>query len=279
MKNRPQTAAGTPAPAAPPALPPSHLRPSQAPANKRNSTSNFPSKKRNPRPGVLMRGMLSDTYALRGKSQGKLWLHYSAHARRDVAFPTELGYVHFLYAESSFDITQVDYTPAERVTRAVGESFAPYVDAHIELANGDVIWRHVCAEPSDTDRQTEAQMTLLLEAVTMPDGVPKPRLQTLTSKELFESEHRIRNWHRVASWLAAARDWELNDYETAVAGLMRRQGRAEFQEVLALGEGGAEGCLFGAALLRQLQRGAYRSNLFDAPFTLRSIFSEKREAS
>lgn len=279
MKNRSQTAAGTPTPAAPPALPASETDRLRAPSNPPTSSPNAPPKKRHPRPGVLMRGKLTEAYALRGKSQGKLWLQYSGHARADVAFATELAYAHFLYTESSFNVVKVNYTPAEHVTRAVGESFAPYVDAEIVMGTSVVIWRHVCTEPSDKDRETEARLKLLLQAVTMPDGAPTPRLETITAKEIYVSEHRIRNWHRVASWLAAARDWELNDYETAVAGLMRRQGRVEFQEVLTLSEDDEHRCLYGAALFRQLQRGAYRSNLFDAPFTPRSIFAEKREAS
>lgn len=57
------------------------------------------------RPGVRMRGQLADAYEARGHSTGKLWFHYSAKARRDVAFETEIEYLHFLYVESSFDVS------------------------------------------------------------------------------------------------------------------------------------------------------------------------------
>jgi len=234
------------------------------------------SSKKAPRPGVLMRGALTAAYAARGQRNGKLWIQYSAKAKKDVAFATELAYVHFLYVESSFEATHVEYTPDEKVTRAVGACFVEYVDAAIKLANGDVVWRHVCADnESDASKSLGAQLAVLLEHVRMPDGAPTPRLEFLTHQQLLASEMRIRNWHRVAAWLAAARDWELHEYQTEVAALIRRAGRVEFQDVLALGKGGERGCLYGAALLQQLQRGAYQTNLFDAPFTLRSVFSQR----
>jgi len=223
-----------------------------------------------------MRGALAAAYAARGQRNGKLWIQYSAKIRRDVAFATELAYLHFLYVESSFDVTHVEYMPAEKVTRAVGAGFADHVDAAISLANGDVIWRHLSVDgEADLSRSLGTQLALLLEHVRMPDGASTPRLETITHQELLASEMRIRNWHRVAAWLAAARDWDLHEYQTEVAALVRRAGRVEFQDVLALGKGGDQCCLYGAALLQQLQRGAYQTNLFDARFTLRSVFSQQ----
>jgi hypothetical protein len=46
----------------------------------------------------------------------------------DIAFATELEYVHFLYVESSFDVMHVEYAPTEKVIRAVGAGFAEHVD-------------------------------------------------------------------------------------------------------------------------------------------------------
>ncbi|MCE4539650.1 hypothetical protein LXT12_20570 [Pelomonas sp. P7] len=267
MKNRQATAAATPA--AP-----------QVPTRSATRTPPAKPKKRHPRPGVLMRGALTEAYDLRGNSRGKLWLQYSAHARKDMAFTTELAYTHFLYTESSFDVTQVNYAPADEVTRAVGAAFVDYVDVKLVLANGETVWRHIGAdEPSQSDQDRLRELMLVLHTVKMPDGALTPRLQTITPRQIVESEHRIRNWHRIASWLAAARYWNLHDHELAVAALLRRRGRVEFQDVLALGEGGEHSGLYGAALFKQLQRGAYRSNLFDATFTLRSTFSELQEAS
>jgi hypothetical protein len=71
------------------------------------SRSNLPPNKasKGARPGVRMRGQLADVYDARGHSTGKLWFQYSAKTRRDVAFGTEIEYLHFLYLESSFDVS------------------------------------------------------------------------------------------------------------------------------------------------------------------------------
>lgn len=244
--------------------------------------SNLPSNKASTgaRPGVRLRGQLADVYDARGHSTGKLWFQYSAKARRDVAFGTEIEYLHFLYVESSFDVRGVDYSPALKVQRAVGNSFVEHVDAEILMANGDVIWRHVCAADQAAAVQgTQSQLQLLLQAGCMPDGAPTPRLETLTHEDMLVAPLRIRNWHAVAAWLAAGRDWALTEEQLQVTALIRSKGRVEFQEVLALGEGTERDDLYGVALFRSMQAGAYRSNLFDAPFSMRTFFAEKPEAA
>ncbi|MGM9480291.1 hypothetical protein ACS5PN_03765 [Roseateles sp. NT4] len=237
---------------------------------------------RNPgaRPGVAMRGALAAVYELRGHTQGKLWTQYSGKSRADVAFATEIAYLHFLYVESSFDVVSVDYSPAFKITRAVGESFVDLVDAELVMANGDVIWRKVCDDDRERDfLQAQRQLDVLLKHVRMPDGLRTPRLQTLTHSQMLVNPERIRNWHGIASWLSAGRDWELSEFQIPVSALIRREGRAEFQQVLALGGGTDQDDLYGVALLEALQRGAYRSNLYDAPFTMRSVFSATRGAA
>lgn len=181
---------------------------------------------------------------------------------------------------SSLRLTSaVDYSPALKVRRAVGSSFVKHVDVEIVMLNGDVIWRHVCAaDKAAAARGAQSQLHLLLQAGCMPDGAPTPRLETLTHEDMLAAPERIRNWHAVAAWLAAGRDWALTEEQLQVAALIRSKRRVEFQEVLALGEGTERGDLYGVALFRSLQAGAYRSNLFDAPFSMRTFFAEKPEA-
>lgn len=226
--------------------------------------------------GVRMRSQLADAYKARGHSTGKIWHQYSAKARRDIAFASEIDYLHFLYVESSFDVIQVDYTPELKVQRAVGRSFVEYVNAEILMANNDVVWRHVCAaNKTESARSRQSQLQILLQNCDMPDGVPYPRVEILTHEEMLAAPQRIRNWHSVAAWLAAGRDWALTEEQLEVAALIRSKKRVEFQEVLGLGKGTDQDDLYGVAIFRSMQAGAYSSNLFDAPFSMRTFFSEK----
>lgn len=162
--------------------------------------------------GVHMRGQLADIYEARGHSTGKLWIQYSGKAHRDVAFGSEIEYLHFLYLESSFDVRHVDYMPKPGVLRAVGSSFVDYVNAVIVMANGDVVWRHVCAANlTAAARQTQSQLQLLLQSGVMLDGGRTPRVETLTHIDMLASPQRIRNWHSIAAWIAAGRDWALTE--------------------------------------------------------------------
>lgn len=235
--------------------------------------TNHVSSKASARPGVRMRGQLAEVYEARGHSTGKLWIQFSAKAHRDAAFGSELEYLHFLYLESSFDVKQVDYMPALKVQRAVGSSFVEYVKAEIVTANGDVVWRHVCAANQTAEAQRiGSQLQLLLQSGCMPDGAPTPSLETLTHNDMLAAPLRIRNWHAIAAWLAAGRDWVLTEEQLEVAALIRSKGRVEFHEVLALGKGTERDDLYGVAIFRSMQAGAYRSNLFDAPFSMRTFF-------
>lgn len=246
---------------------------------KKSAKNNNTDSKEGSRLGPRMRGQLADLYGVRGHSTGKLWSQYSAKARRDVAFGSEIEYLHFLYLESSFDVQQVDYTPKIKIQRSVGNSFVEYVNAEFKLANGDVVWRHVCSSSQDsTAEQKRCQLQLLLQSCNMPDGAPTPRVEIIAYDEMLAVPQRIRNWHSIAAWLAAGRDWSLTEEQLEVAALIRCHKRVEFQTVLELGGGTERGDLYGVAVFRSLQAGAYSSNLFDAPFSMRTVFYEKLEA-
>ncbi len=228
--------------------------------------------------GVRMRGQLAEIYEVRGHSAGKLWIQYSAMALRDVAFASEIEYLHFLYLESSFNARKVEYTPKTKVQRAVGNAFVDYVNAEIMLADGSLVWHHVC----ETDQKTAAQrrqnqLQILLQNCDMPDGAPTPYVEILTHDEMLAAPQRIRNWHSIAAWLAAGRDWSLTEEQLEVAALIRSNKRVEFEEVLGLGKGTERDHLYGVAIFRSMQAGAYNSNLFDTPFSMRTVFTEKSE--
>ncbi|MDH4416855.1 MAG: hypothetical protein QE485_06495 [Acidovorax sp.] len=224
-----------------------------------------------------MRSQLANTYKVRGHSTGKIWLQYSAKACRDIAFASEIDYLHFLYVESSFDVVSVDYTPELKVQRAVGSSFVKYINAEIVTTHGDAVWRHVCeANKVESARYRQRQLQTLLQSFDMPDGAQTPRVEILTHEDMLAAPHRIRNWHSVAAWLAAGRDWALTEEQLEVAALIRSKKRVEFQEVLGLGKGTDHDDLYGVAIFRSMQAGAYSSNLFDTPFSMSTFFSEKQ---
>lgn len=230
--------------------------------------------------GVNSRAALAEVYDQRGHTQGKLWMQYSGKNRADIAFPSERAYLHFLHIESSPDVVKVDYTPAFKVARAIGDSFVHLVDTELVMADGDVVWRCACDDDQAAEiTQAHVQLDLLLRHVKMPDGLPTPRLEVLTQSRMLENPERIRNWHGIAGWLCAGRDWDLSDYQSKVNALIRREGPVEFQKVLSLGGGTEHDDLYGVAVLEGLQRGVYRSNLYETPFTLRSVFSATRGAA
>lgn len=229
------------------------------------------------RPGVRLRGVMAEMYQLRGHTAGKLWIQYSCKNKADQAFANESDYIHFLYLESSPDVIEVDYSPAEAVMRVIGERHRDEVKAIVKFTNGRFHWQHVCADSRVAEgRAITSQLETLLEASGAALATSVPQVQLLTHKELVAQGTLIRNWHRVASWLAAARDWDLQPYTMEVAALIRNRGRVEFEEVLALGSNTDRSCLYGAALLEQVQRGAYLADLADVTFSLRSFFWQPR---
>ena len=245
---------------------------------KQSKTNTSLGRKVSARPGVRLRGQMAEVYEARGHSTGKLWMQYSSKAGRDVAFASEIGYLHFLYVESSFDVKQVNYTPKMAVEKFVGSGFVDFVTTVISRENGDVVWRHLCAANSTiATEQKRSNLQLLLQCSYTEKKIPMPIVEVLTHDEMLASPQRIRNWHRVAAWLAAGRDWGLTQEQLEVAALIRSKKRVEFQEVLALGKATERADLYGVAILRSLQAGAYCSNLFDAPFTTRTVFTEKQE--
>jgi hypothetical protein len=220
--------------------------------------------------GTRLRGKLADAYEARGGQQNILWLHYSAKARSDVALCSDLEYGHFLLVESDPLIDKVNYAPAKQVARIAGEVFATIVDAEVQTKNGEVTWREVKYSGDLAEGEANrANLQILIQQQAARDTAV--RHEVLTEKEIFACPQRIRNWHRVMVWLAAAREWALHDYATKVAILMRRHGRIEFHEALSLGDT-EHASLYGAALLQEVQRGTFRSDLEARPLTARSIF-------
>ena len=222
------------------------------------------------RPGIRLRGLIAEAYEARGGHQNILWLHYSPKAKRDFVLSSDLEYAHFLLAESDTRIDKVDYAPRKRVARIAGETFGTVVDAEVQLKSGEVVWREVkFSEDLAEGEANRASLQILIQRQAANDAAV--RHEVLTEKEIFACPQRIRNWHRVVAWLAAAREWALHDYALEVAGLIRRFGRIEFREALALGDA-EHAALYGAALLQEVLRGSFHSDLDVKPFTPRSIF-------
>lgn len=222
------------------------------------------------RPGTRLRGQLEQVYEVRGGRQNVLWLHYSPKAGKDFALSSALHYAHFLFAESDPAIATVNYAPAELVTKIAGESFVSIVAAELQLKTGEVVWRELT---SSTDLAKGEAIRKNLQFLIQQQAFNNApvRHEVLTETEIFACPQRIRNWHRVLPWLAAVRDWALHDYAIDVATLIRRHGRVEFREALALGNSEAAS-LYGAALLQGVQHGAFLSDLDRMPFTPRSTF-------
>lgn len=228
---------------------------------------------RGARPGTRLRGQLAQAYDARGGHQSILWFQFSPKANRDFVLSSDLEYGHFLLVESDTSIAEVDYAPAKRVARVAGEVLATCVDAEVVLKSGEVVWREVkCSEDIEQGAANRASLQILVQLQAAKDAAVTH--EVLTEKEIFANPQRIRNWHRIVAWLAATREWALHDYSTEVAILMRRHGRVEFRHVLALGKP-EEAPLYGSALLYQVQRGSYCSDLDDKPFTPRSLFYEE----
>lgn len=228
------------------------------------------------RPGTRLRGLIAKAYDARGEHQNILWLHYSPKAKRDFVLSSDLEYAHFLLAESDTRIDKVDYAPGTRVARIAGETFGTVVDAEVQFKSGEVVWREVkFSEDLAEGEANRASLQILIQQQAAKDAAV--RHEVLTEKEIFACPQRIRNWHRVVAWLAAAREWALHDYALEVAALIRRLGRIEFREALALGDA-EHSPLYGAALLQEVQRGSFHSDLDVRPFTARSTFHARERS-
>jgi hypothetical protein len=225
---------------------------------------------RSARPGTRLRGKLANAYGARGGHQSILWLQYSPKAGKDFVLSSDLEYGHFLLVESDTTVSSADYAPKPRVAMVAGVSLATCVDAEIKFKSGEVVWREVkYSRDIELGAANRASLQILVQQQAAKDAAV--RHEVLTEKEIFACPQRIRNWHRIVPWLAQAREWALHDYAIEVAMAMRREGRMEFREALLLGKP-EEGALYGAALLHEVQRGKFCSDLDVEPFSPRSFF-------
>lgn len=220
--------------------------------------------------GTRLRGQLARAYDARGGSQSILWYQFSPKAKRDFVLSSDLEYGHFLLAESDIATDKIDYAPRKRVATVAGEILATCVDAEVQLKTGEVIWREVkYSADLEQGAANRASLQILVQQQAARDAGVKH--EVLTEKEIFACPQRTRNWHRIVAWLAAARDWALHDYAIEVATLIRHRRHVEFREALELGRP-EDASLYGAALLQQVQRGVFCSDLDVEPFTPRSLF-------
>jgi hypothetical protein len=217
---------------------------------------------------------MTSAYEARAAHRSILWLHYSPKAKRDFAFASDLDYGHFLLVESDPAIVGVDYAPSNRVATLVGTAFETMVSAEVTYKSGEIVWRDV--KPSEelaTGQATRANLQLIIQTRATASAVA--RHEVFTEKEIYANPTRIRNWHRVVHWIAAARSWALHDFSNQIALTLRVRGRAELRELLSLGTP-SQASLYGAALFEQVQRGIYSSDLSERPLSPRSVFATIR---
>ena len=216
----------------------------------------------NSRPKV--RGAMEAPYGERGRGKSFLWYCYSARCEKDCSFRSNLEYFHFLRAEADASIASVDYAPRAHVARVAGEDIATIVDAVLILVTGEVIWREVKSEAS-LAVNADARAELQLLAQSRQSSRVGAKHEVHTERQLLSNAILLRNWHQALPWIAQVRGIPLEDEVDQIAALIKLRGSVQFSELLGLGGGNAP-AIYGAAALRAVQTGAFRSDLETRPF-------------
>lgn len=221
--------------------------------------------------GTRLRGRMAAAYEARGHSAGDLVLHYSAKMQMDVVLSSKLAYYHFLRVERDPTIAKVDYAPTERLVQLAGAAFASLVDAELETASGEIVWRRLIYEGPDTAENLQA----LHDAIGKGPLRSVSRLEVMTFHDLIADDIWTRNAHRALSWIAAVSAWPLGQHKAAILAHLKERAAASFQECLDLGEQ-REPAMYGAAVLQLALNAQIRSNLDSEPLTAVSRFAAWR---
>ena len=222
-----------------------------------------------------MRGALSDQFYSRRHQANDLIYTYSPRADADVVLRSSLAYAHFLLVESDPCVVWADYSPAGRIARLCGERVAAIVDAEVVDVGGTVTWREIKnVKPHEISEQskrenTRAHLLLLIQKDTA-EGLADD-FKILTEEEVYSNPMRIKNWNRVISWMAQAREFDLNKERRATLALIKKKRKIRFGEVLEIDQGRRAG-LFGAALFAEVQKGVIKSDMERAPLSRHSLF-------
>lgn len=232
------------------------------------STAKSPSKAA--RLGTRMRGAMADAYDKRGHMKASLGLVYSPKAKKDVVINSTLEFGHLLLVESDPDIEQVDYAPQKRVADLYGVPIGTILDAELVRRNRTVVWREV--KPSEVVAKADDELAPpQLIAQAKAAGILNVEYERLTEKEIFSNPTRIHNWAQILPWISQCRHIPLEQYKKEVLQQLKKGKDWTFQELKE--HAGAEKYgVKAAALFSLVQFGFVESDLYTAPFTLKSRF-------
>ena len=219
-----------------------------------------------------MRGALAEAYAARGHHQSDLIFAYSPRMDADVILRSSLEYAHFLLAESDPFIAQIDYAPMVKVARLAGERVAALVDAEVVDLDGSITWREVKylkSLESGQDARSELQIRIQRELAAGWTA----NHEIYTEREIYKNPTKIRNWNRVISWIAQAREFPLVKESRDVFFFIQKKGSVKFSDVLRLGDS-ETAALFAAALFKLIQKGKLYGDLDQVPLSPHSRFSK-----
>lgn len=217
--------------------------------------------------GTQLRGKLAEAYASRGRLKAKLTYAYSPRMRRDVVFPSELEYWHFILLESDPSVLSVDYTPTKKIALVGDDVHGTVLDAVVALKDGIIEWREV--KYSDDDQTRTVHQRQAQEEAAYQEGAIYRRF---TEREIFScGSTKLLNWMEIVAWLSAVRDRPTLEFDLAVSRLLKENGSATISEIQALSDSRSSSACYVAAAFKKLQDGYCFSDLDMRPLTVNTV--------
>lgn len=158
----------------------------------------------------------------RGKHRSNLWLQYGSKIGRDVVLHSDVEYEHFLWLEADHEVSRYVLEPTPYIVALGLDNVRTRFDALVILRNGHRQLREIKATDIGQEQinEREAQQRLAQEIAALGSF----EYVRIGPAQLDIRAQLIRDWHRCAAYIAAARDIPLVSYENEIALLVRREG-------------------------------------------------------
>jgi hypothetical protein len=212
------------------------------------------------------RSPLRQAQGARRRQLFNIWYHYSTRLQRDVVLRSDVEFAHFCYLEGAENISRYELEPEPVVLVVDGHPQRTQFDALVEFRDRAPQLREVRTSESQLSAreisQRESQTQAAREA-----GFEYVRI---TWTELEEHTQLICNWRAALAYLAAAREFPMEQRCVELCTQLARQRRCTLHQLLSHTDPALRP-LYLAALFKCLQEARLSSDLHAQPLCEASV--------
>ena len=174
------------------------------------------------------RGRISTAYGLRGRSNTNLWLCYSVKIDRDLIFPSDRQFYHWIYfLETNPLVKSFEIEPPIVLSVDAHEARGVELDARVLLRDGRIEWHEVKSSDSELDAgksQLQAEAT-----AARIEGVA---FRTFSDKDLSSHIRESMRWMKVICYASVLRERPLLVETASLSAAIELLGRGVVQDLL-----------------------------------------------